>query len=67
MQSLRDIGAIETVKHVPRGKQVLPMKVVLTLKPVPGLSTKKKKARVCMWEFAAEKANGFILYCQYRR
>ena len=46
LQSLRDTGAIETVTHVPRGKQVLPMKVVLTLKPVPGLTTKKKKARV---------------------
>ena len=48
LQSLRDTGAIETVTHVPRGKQVLPMKVVLTLKPVPGLTTKKKTARVCV-------------------
>ena len=48
LQSLRDIGAIQTVQHVPRGKQVLPMKVVLTLKPLPGLTTKKKKARVCV-------------------
>ena len=48
LQSLRDTGAIETVTHVPRDKQILPMKVVLTLKPVPGLSTKKKKARVCV-------------------
>ena len=48
LQSLRDTGAIEIVKHVPRDKQILPMKVVLTLKPVPGLSTKKKKARVCV-------------------
>ena len=47
LQSLRDTGAIETVTHVPRGKQVLLMKVVLTLKPVPGLTT-KKKARVCV-------------------
>ena len=30
LQSLRDTGAIETIKHVPRGKQVLPLKVVLT-------------------------------------
>ena len=36
------------MQHVPRGKQVLPMKVVLTLKPVPGVTTKKKKARVCV-------------------
>ena len=28
LQSLRDTGAIETVKHVPRNQQVLPMKVV---------------------------------------
>ena len=48
LQSLRDTGAIATVKHVPRNKQILPMKVVLTLKPQPGLSTKKKKARVCV-------------------
>ena len=27
--------------------QVLPMKVVLTLKPVPGMTTKKKQARAC--------------------
>ena len=49
LQSLRDTGAIETVTHVPRGKQILPMQVVLTLKPIPGLTTKKKKARVCVW------------------
>ena len=48
LQSLNDIGAIQTVQHVPHGKQVLPMKVVLTLKPVPGVLTKKKKARVCV-------------------
>ena len=48
LQSLKDTGAIEPVQHVPRGKQVLPMKAVLTLKPMPGVSTKKKKARVCV-------------------
>ena len=48
LQSLRDIGAIETVKHAPHGKQVLPMKVVLTLKPVPGISTKKARV-LCLW------------------
>ena len=47
LQSLRETGAIEPVEHVPCGKQVLPMKAVLTLKPVPG-QTKKKKARVCV-------------------
>ena len=48
LQSLRDTGAIEPVQHVPHGKQVLPMKVVLTLKPMPGIAFKKKKARVCV-------------------
>ena len=48
LQSLRDSGAIEAVKHVPRNKQILHMKVVLTLKSVPGLPTKKKKAIVCV-------------------
>ena len=43
LQSLRDTGAIEVVTHVPRGKQVLPMKAVLTLKPILGVKTKKKK------------------------
>ena len=52
LQSLRDTGATETVKHVPHNKQILPMKVVLTLKPQPGLSTKKKKARVCVETFS---------------
>ena len=65
LQSLRDSGAIESVTHVPRGKQILPMKVVLTLKPIPGLTTRKKKARVCVWQFSAEETNGFILYCQH--
>ena len=36
------------ITHVPRGKQVLPMKAALTLKPIPGVKTKKKKARVCI-------------------
>ena len=58
LQSLRDTGAIATVTHVPRGKQVLPMKVVLTLKPVPGLTT-KKKAIVCVCEFPAENQRNY--------
>ena len=49
LQSSKDTGAIEPVEHVPRGKQVLRMKAVLTLKPMPGVSTKKKKARVRLW------------------
>ena len=48
LQSSKDTGAIDPVEHVPRGKQVLPMKAVLTLKPMPGVSTKKKKASVCV-------------------
>ena len=44
LQSLKDTGAIQTVQHVPHGKQVLPMKVVLTVKPVPGVLTKKKES-----------------------
>ena len=66
LQSLRDSGAIELVTHVPRGKQIQPMKVVLSLKPIPGLTTKKKKAMVCVWQFSAKEANGFIRYCQHR-
>ena len=63
LQSLRDTGTITTVQHVPRNKQILPMKVVLTLKPQPGLSTKKKKARVCVWKLSTEKAHGPVLHC----
>merc|ERR1712175_22200 len=48
LNSLRHTGTIMRVTHVPRDKQILPMKVVLTLKPQPGLSTKKKKARICV-------------------
>ena len=39
LHSLKSSGAIHAVNHVPRGAQVLPMKVVLTLKPVPGVTT----------------------------
>ena len=62
MQSLRDTGAIEMVTHVPRGKQVLPMKVVLTLKPEPGLTTKKKKARVCVCGNFQQKKSTDLFY-----
>merc|ERR1711989_89995 len=48
LHSLRHTGTITRVTHVPRDKQILPMKVVLTLKPQPGLTTKKKKARICV-------------------
>ena len=58
LQSLRESGAIIPVIHVPRNKSVLPMKVVLTLKPQPGLTTKKKKARVCVCgNFQQKKPN----------
>ena len=59
---MRDTGAIETVKHVPRGKQVLPMKVVLTLKPVPGLTAKKKKVRVCVCGNSQQKKPPYLFY-----
>ena len=61
MQSLRDTGAIEMVTHVPRGKQVLHMKVVLTLKPEPGLTT-KKKARVCVCGNFQQKKSTDLFY-----
>ena len=62
LQSLKDTGAIQTVQHVPRGKQVLPMKVVLTLKPVPGVLTKKKKARVCVCGNFQQKKPTCMIY-----
>ena len=65
LQSLRDTGSIETVTHVPRNKQILPMKVVLTLKPIPGLSTKKKKARICVCGNFQQETYRFILYRQH--
>ena len=65
LQSLRDSGAIEAVRHVPRNKQVLHMKVVLTLKSVPGLTTKKKKAIMCVWKFSTEEAHRLVLYSKY--
>ena len=66
LQSLRDSGAIEAVTHVPRSKQVLLMRVVLTLKSVPGLTTKKKKARVCVCgNFLQKKPTDLFLYGKY--
>ena len=59
---MKDIGAIQTVQHVPHGKQVLPMKVVLTLKPVPGVLTKKKKARVCVCGNFQQKKSSDMFY-----
>ena len=67
LQSLRDSGATEAVKHVPRNKQILRMKVVLTLESVPGLLTKKKKARVCVWKFSTEETHRFVLYDKHGR
>ena len=66
LNSLRETGAIHEVKHVPKGVQVLPMKMVLTLKPEPGMETKKKKARVCVCgNFQEKKTNGLILHSKY--
>ena len=63
LQSSRDIGAIQIVQHVPRGKQLLPMKVVLTLKFGPGVSTKKVKAIVCVCgNFQQKNPHRMILY-----
>ena len=45
LNSLMETGAVFPVRHIPRGVQVLPMKVVLTLKPQPGTPLKKEKAR----------------------
>ena len=44
LNSLYETGAVHKVRHVPKGVKVLPMKMILTLKPVPGMTTKKKKA-----------------------
>ena len=62
LQSFRETGTIEEVNHIPRGKQVLPMKVVLTLKPMPGMKTKKKKARVCVCGNFQEKKLTDLFY-----
>ena len=62
LQSLKDVGASQIVQHVPHGKQVLPMKVVLTLKPVPGVLTKKKKARVCVCGNFQQKKPTYLFY-----
>ena len=43
LNSLRETGPTHEVNHVPKGVQVLPMKVVLTLKPDPEMRTKKKR------------------------
>ena len=50
------------MKHVPHNKQILPIKVVLTLKPQPGLSTKKKKARVCVCGNFQQKKPTYLFY-----
>ena len=42
LQSLLDAGAIHAVKHLPSNALILPMKVVLTLKPIPGSKVKMK-------------------------
>ena len=62
LQSLRESGAIIPVTHVPHDKCILPMKVVLTLKPQPGLTTKKKKARVCVCGNFQQKKPSDLFY-----
>ena len=48
LHSLMETGSVWVTRHVPKGVQVLPMKMVLTLKPQPGTYLKKKKARACV-------------------
>ena len=62
LNSLKETGAIEKVKHIPKGVKVLPMKMVLTLKPIPGMKTKKKKARVCACGNFQDKSPADLLY-----
>ena len=57
-----ETGAVCPVRHVPRGVQVLPMKVVLTLKPQPGTPLKKRKARGCTCGNYQEKLPTDLLY-----
>ena len=52
LNSLMETGAVFPVRHVPKGVQVLPMKMVLTLKPQPGTPEK-------------EIARRFALHSQY--
>ena len=62
LQSLSDKCAFIPVTHIPRGAPVLPMKVVLTLKPQKGLPTKKKKARVCVCGNFQQKKSTDLYY-----
>ena len=48
--------------HLPRGAKCYPMKVVLTLKPVPKIRMKKKKARACVCGNYQEKLPTDLLY-----
>ena len=45
LQSLRRNGVIHEVVHVPRNEQVLPLKMVHTLKPIEGTTRRKKESR----------------------
>ena len=55
-------GAVFPIRHLPRGVQVLPMKMVLTLKPQPGTHLKKKKARACVCGNYQERLPTDLLY-----
>ena len=52
LNPLMETGAVFPVRHMPRGVQVLPMKVVLTLKPQRGTLQRRKSARMCMWKLS---------------
>merc|ERR1711989_168567 len=65
-EEIKESGAITVPNHVPRDKQILPMKVVLTLKPQPGLKTKKKGKNLCVRKLSTEETFGFVLYSKHR-
>ena len=60
--SLLETSAVWPVRHVPKGAEVLPMKMVLTLKPIPGSTLKKKKARACVCGNFQRKSPADLLY-----
>ena len=45
LDSLYESVAVQNVDHIPHGQKSLPMKIVVTLKPIEGSILKKKKAR----------------------
>ena len=61
LNSLMETGSVFPVRHVPKGAQVLPMKMVLVLKPQPGTHLKKKKARACVCGNYQKKSPAVLL------